>query len=456
LIGSHVRDVRSVLAVVGLCWSVACSADRVAAPHRHILLPVGGSDQVGMPNAALLSGLTVRLVDENGTAQPSVTIRWFTDGGGRVSPIEATTDAFGTARAEWTLGPADGIQKAIATDGGDTVEFRATVGLESGARAIAPVAMYFKTVDGSGQTVHPDFVAMPHDWPAASQYLVLTPYQNGDITHEWPSLFQSTDQMTWSIPPGIQNPIAPHEKGHLSDPDALYNPARRELWVYYRQVTNKNTILLITSKDGKRFSAPVAVVEGPNHTIVSPSVVRRRGGEWHMWAVNGGFGCTAASSTVEVRHSGNGIDWSDPVTVSLDQPGLFAWHIEVQWIPSRHEYWALYNAKQPKTCNTEAVYLATSADGITWKTFPSPVLERGAFPEFSSIVYRSTFNYDPKTDVISFWYSGARYLYEEFYWGSAFQRRTRAELFASINQVPDAATLSRRSQAPRHRLVNPP
>ena len=44
-----------------------------------------------------------------------------------------------------------------------------------------------------------------------------------------------------------------------------------------------------------------------------------------------------------------------------------------------------------------ALYLATSADGRTWKTYPSPILARGTTPLFTDIVYRSTFAYEPRT-----------------------------------------------------------
>jgi len=60
--------------------------------------------------------------------------------------------------------------------------------------------------------------------------------------------------------------------------------------------------------------------------------------------------------------------WSPPEQVSLVQLGYSVWHIDVQWIASRSEFWALYNVKTPGSCTTPAVYLATSGDGVTWRT----------------------------------------------------------------------------------------
>ena len=81
----------------------------------------------------------------------------------------------------------------------------------------------------------------------------------------------------------------------------------------------------------------------------------------------------------------------------------------VTGIPSRAEFWALYNAKTSGSCTTGAVYVATSTDALHWRTHASPVLVRGAIPELQDVVYRSTFAYDPVSDAVTLWYSGARF-----------------------------------------------
>ncbi len=306
-----------------------------------------------------------------------------------------------------------------------------------GAFTVLPLA----TPDSSGQAVHPDFAWMPG--PVPIQFLVATPYTNGSSAMENPSLFAEGADFTWSPTGGVKNPIATPTVGYLSDPDIVAVPNLHELWVYYREVASTNTIQLIRSSDGVQFSAPVQVAEGSNHTIVSPSVVRRDSTHWLMWSVNAGVGgCAGLTTTVELRHSTNGIDWSPPAPVSLLQAGGFAWHIDVQWIPSRHEYWALYNLKPSGSCTTPALYLATSRDGVTWQSYPSPVLARGAIPEFADIVYRSTFAYSPKTDAIRFWYSGASYDAGQYVWRTAYQRRSRTSVFTAIGWGPARALAS--------------
>ena len=311
----------------------------------------------------------------------------------------------------------------------------------------------FMTPDGYNQTVHPDYAFMP-GWPRR-RFLVVTPYAFGDSTLENPSLFFQTATYNW-LSNGPMNPIARPRVGHLSDPDIVAVPDRNELWVYYREVTRRNTIWLIRSGDGLTWSDPRRVASAPRHMIVSPSVVRRGPEDWLMWSVNPGkTGCSAASTIVEIRRSRDGVHWSPPTPVELSQPGFSPWHIDVQWIPSRNEYWALYNGKRPGNCNTDMLFMATSFDGETWTTYPSPVLRAGAIEEFNEIVYRSTFSYNSRTDNIRFWFSGARSSERGYVWQTAHQRRARGEVFEAISREPTDG-LSRRVGHESPPLLNPP
>jgi hypothetical protein len=269
--------------------------------------------------------------------------------------------------------------------------------------------------------------------------LFITPYPNGNANFENPSIFESEQPTQWIVPDKVTNPIESPHDGYLSDPDAVYVPERNELWLYFRQVTNENTIRLTTSRDGVAWTTPVDVTLAPNHEIISPSVVRRAPNDWLMWAVNGNVGCTGSSAAVELRRSINGVDWSVPETVALTQPGFSPWHIDVEWIASRNEFWALYNVKTAGSCTTSAVYLATSTDGVHWTTFPSPVLARGAIDALRDVVYRSSFAYDPSSDAVTIWYSGARFDGANYSWHSAVQRRLRVDLFNTIAAPPKAA-----------------
>ena len=294
------------------------------------------------------------------------------------------------------------------------------------------------TYEGSGQVVHPDEASVPPSWGGgAPRRLAITPYPGGDARWENPSLFAGQWGVRWWLERGAPDPVVRPGAGYLSDPDVVFVPELGELRLYYRQVDDANRILLVRSDDGRRWRPPTELLHGPNHTVISPIVVRRSPTEWLMWTVNGRGGCGAASAAVELRRSADGLRWSAPEEVALEQEGFFPWHIDVRWMPALGEYWALYNVKTAGSCTTPAVYLATSADGLHWTTYPSPVLVRDAIPEFAHVVYRSTFAYDATRDEVTLWYSGARWTGTAWIWRAAIQRRSRAALFGALASATD-------------------
>ena len=452
IVGGRRRRSPRVFASVGLAFFiVACGSDLRTAPHSKKSVSVeDGDNQTGAATAPLRKPLVVRVVDEQGEPAAGAMVQWTTRDGGTFLPPASTTDDGGIAHTIWTLGAGAGRQHARAVvDGSVGADFAADAATEPGPTA-APVTLSLTTPDGSGQTVHPDFVAMGGGWAFSHEYLLITPYPNGNAMFENPSIFEGTSPLAWAPPDGVKNPIASPLHGYLSDPDAVWVPETSELWVYYREVQAQNDVYVLRSSDGVHFTAPRLVASAQNHDLVSPAVVRRGPNDWMMWSVKSGVGCAAASTSVELRRSTNGLDWSAPTQVSLSQGGGYSpWHIDVQWIPSRQEFWAVFNGKTPGSCTTPALFLATSADGVTWKTFPSPILARGANRELADVVYRSTFSYDDAADAIDFWYSGARYDAGQYSWHTAYQRRTRGEVFAMAARASAAlAALAPRPGVP--------
>jgi hypothetical protein len=292
-----------------------------------------------------------------------------------------------------------------------------------------------QTFDGSGQAVHPDVALTPVAWGGSEAQLFATPYPNGDASKENPSLYAKQSPLDWPVPPGVMNPIASPSDGYLSDPDDVFNPETNELWLYYRSVTNTNDIFLVRGSAPTQWSTPRLVARGPNHTIVSPTVVRRAQGDWMMWSVNSGAaGCTSSSTAVELRRSTDGVSWSDPVTTDLAEQAAFAWHIDVQWIPAKGEFWAVYNVKVPGSCTTSALHFAKSVDGLHWEVAPSAVLVRGVVPEFFDIVYRASLLYDAASDAITLWYSGARFDGSRYTWRIATESLAAAAFFDRVSR----------------------
>jgi hypothetical protein len=175
-----------------------------------------------------------------------------------------------------------------------------------------------------------------------------------------------------------------------------------------------------------------------------------------MWSVNADGGCGASATTVELRRSTNGLEWSAPATVDLPPPpsGLTPWHLDVQWIPSLDEYWAVYNGKDANGCGTKAIYLATSADGVRWSTQPDPLLVAGEIDVLKDIVYRATFRYDEATDSVTFWYSGATLNErDQFVWRTAAERVSLDDVTNRVSEAMGGVTTPIPASLP---LADPP
>jgi hypothetical protein len=436
----------------------SCGRDPHTGPHAPKTISIESGDaQFGAATAPLHLPLVVRVLDEHSEPVSGAVVHWSTGDGGELSPPESETNDRGFARTTWTLGAAAGRQHAHAVvEQSGSADFAADAQTED-VIISAPVTLPLTTPDASGQTVHPDYVAMPASWPAFHQYLLITPYPGGNSGYENPSIFADKGSLTWEPPEGVTNPIARPLHGYLSDPDVVAVPETNELWVYYREVLTHNEVYVTRSKDGVTFTAPRLVVSADNHDIVSPTVVHRGPSDWMMWAVKSGSGCGAASTSVELRRSTNGLDWSSPEKVALDQGnGYSPWHIDVQWIPSRNEFWAVFNGKTAGSCTTPALFIATSPDGVTWKTHRSPIAVRGISPDLADVVYRSTFKYDEDSDAIDFWYSGATYDTVQYVWRTVYQRRTRGEVFATAAKKSAAGLASIASRKGVPPLLNAP
>ena len=328
------------------------------------------------------------------------------------------------------------------------------------ALANPPTALTFDTYEGSGQVVHPDVVTFDQPWHGHRMWNAITPYPNSAIRFENPSLFTSDDGDNWSVPAGVTNPLSTTTRGYLSDPDMLFEPTRGELWLYYREVESRkilntkmhiaDNVWLVTSPDGSHWGAPRRVASDTGHFAVSPSIVRTSEKNWSMYQVDAGKdGCSGKANRIVMRKSVDGLDWTAPTALKLNQPGFVPWHLDVQYVASRKEYWAMIAAYPIKRgCTATSLFLATSKDGMTWTTYASPILASGDTPQFGSAVYRSTFSVSTD-DNVTIWFSGARKVKAGdgqkpavLAWSAAVSHTTAVALFSRVNDKTRAASLS--------------
>jgi hypothetical protein len=410
-----------------------CGSDASAPTTPAAIRPKDGANQAAPAGRPLPAPIVAEVVDEKGAPVPGVRVDWSAEGDSRLYPANTVSDADGKVSARWVLGAHAGPNRAsVGTHGLEPATFTALGESVEDVPIGVVRPIHPPTYERSDQMVHPDYVRTTGAAFLYPEHLALTPYPYGNAKFENPSVFVAEGRPDqWILQEGVVNPIARPSAGYLSDPDILYDPSSRELRLYYRQAERDNVILLTRSTDGVSWSAPAEVLRRPSHQVVSPAVVRRGPGEWLMWSVNAGVsGCGAEATTVELRRSADGVAWSAPVPVVLEEDGLFPWHLDVQWIESRHEFWAVFNSKLPQTCTTPVVSIATSPDGVTWRMADKPVITKGRIPELQDIVYRTTLAYDPALDVITFWYSGARYDGGRYVWSAAVERRLRGDVFA--------------------------
>jgi hypothetical protein len=440
----HTSRVPSCAALAAVLFAGSCAACADDGPRLPAQVRVtDGDGQVARVGTLLPAPVVATVLDADGHPSKGVRVEWQTDGDDLLVPVDGETGAGGQARARWQLGASQGPHRAQARlPGLDPAVFTAIAEPADALPFDKLIPLDFATYDGSRQVVHPDFVATPAGTFGQPLHLAITPYPFGNAAYENPSFFESTRRDAWSLSDGTPDPIVLPDVGYLSDPDLVSVPELGELWLYYRQVTSDNIVHLVRTRDGRIWTAPVEVLRAPNHQIVSPSVTRRGPGDWWMFAINAGAaGCGAPTTTVEVRRSADGLHWGAAAPAAMGQEGLWPWHIDVQWIPSRDVFWAIYNVKTGASCTTPAVYLAESSDGQGWTIVPAPVLVKGVTPGLQDIVYRSTFEYDPLTDALTFWFSGARYEDGRYRWGAAVERRRRRDVVAPAADVADPRLL---------------
>jgi hypothetical protein len=85
---------------------------------------------------------------------------------------------------------------------------------------------------------------------------------------------------------------------------------------------------------------------------------------------------------------------------------------------------------------------------VQWTTYRNPVLQRGAIAELADVVYRSSFIYTKSDDMVTFYFSGARWDGEHYVWSGAVQRRWREALFAGLQRVDGPALQRTRWELP--------
>ena len=317
---------------------------------------------------------------------------------------------------------------------------------------------------------HPDIVEFDEPWNGYTYWMVITPNQNGNSQFENPCVAASNDGINWVVPEGITNPLTgvaeEPQPFHNCDADMVYVEEEDALYVYY--VWSKDNPaygqagfkpsevrLYIVEADDSEGAAENAVksrngedyvtvcTSTKRYDLLSPSIVIGEDGIWRMWSVNtGDRGWNNQSNIVELRTSLNGIDWSEPVSLKngFAQAGYYHWHIDMQWMEEKQEYWCIYPAyPYGGGSNYTELFFATSKDGLVWTTYENPVLvpENGTW--YNNFIYRSTYLYDEATDMFRLWYNAG----SGQGWQVAYTENTYTDMVAALgaSSTPEGVTI---------------
>ncbi|MBN1102402.1 MAG: hypothetical protein JXL84_03190 [Deltaproteobacteria bacterium] len=299
------------------------------------------------------------------------------------------------------------------------------------------------TVDGSGQQTHPAVQYFPEGWKGYRYWMAMTPYKDSREALENPSVVASNDNMRWEVPRGSSNPLVPREAvGHNCDPDLLFHPRTKQLWLTYIYSNDRSASFLncLKSSDGVHWSETDLLFSArPVYSLLSQSLLYSPSDDkFCMWYVNAGNkGWNGQDNTIEFRLSSDGIRWSAPERVRFVQPGYLPWHIQVTYVGSKKEYWmiaACYPAG--KNCFSCTLFFAKSKDRLNWVTYGRPILNAGRHGSWDGgNLYRSALLHDSGNNRIRMWYSASRTATRKAEWHIGYTERNYDEFIRVLKGI---------------------
>jgi hypothetical protein len=270
----------------------------------------------------------------------------------------------------------------------------------------------------SPDAVHPDIACPPEHWNAERCWLMYTPYLNSDNTYENPGFLSAGNDTTWNTPAGVLNPIVPYPGfgKYNSDPDHAFDPGTHRLVQMYRVVADGfNSIMIMSTGDARHWTTPSVAFREPNHDAISPALIIDPDRTAKVWYVRSGTeGCQSRSTSVQLRtarpdptNAFDHAEWSPPTPVDMSIPNASVWHLDVAPLGDGRGYIALIAAYQNGwSCSNSNLWLATSPDGLHWRTYAIPILwlsMKIAAQRNMSTWYRGTLRYDAETDSLHLW-----------------------------------------------------
>jgi hypothetical protein len=218
-----------------------------------------------------------------------------------------------------------------------------------------------------GQTTHPSVVQVPGGWNGYEYWMAHTPYPGGDDQYEDPNIIASHDGVTWTVPPGLRNPVddRPGSPGpYNSDVDLRMGPSDT-MYLFWRTVLpeeRQERLYYSTSTDGVTWSEKREYMRNDMSVrrLLSPSLMYENH-RWVMWAVD----MKPSPNQVVFLKGGHRPEdeWTAPQRVDVGpmRTDREPWHL---WIGEFDgEYLGLLNDCALSTTGREGELLFLAGDG---------------------------------------------------------------------------------------------
>ena len=217
---------------------------------------------------------------------------------------------------------------------------------------------------GQNQPMHPKVLYFENGWNGYKYWMAYTPLPNED--NENPCIGVSNDMVTWTVPVGLENPLAfkPSSGGYNSDTHLVYRADTNTLECWYRRIytgVQKEEFFRRTSTDGVNWATEEScfISEGSITQNLSPSIIFEEG-KYKMWTCSN-------STTIHYYEGITGKDFSKIRDIILPVGSPSVWHQDV--IHTANGYEMLnYN-------NNGTLHYCKSDDNITYSK-PVLILEK--------------------------------------------------------------------------------
>lgn len=233
-----------------------------------------------------------------------------------------------------------------------------------------PTVLTTPTYDGSGQAVHPSVVYISESFAGYKYWMGITPYPGGNDDYENPSILASNDGVTWAVPDGITNPLAPKPSHHNSDCCLVWDASISTLYLYYVEMLTDITHTIYRfaiTEDPLTVSTKVQCLQSSSY-LFAPAVVKNGTNDWVMWVFDG-------ANKLHRYISADGVSWSSDTIVGIYNQSnglatsltLVSWHLSVTKRDDRYLFFICAYPAGGNNAQTDLYWAyADSIDSPIW------------------------------------------------------------------------------------------